>query len=1052
MLIVMRITQRIFFVLWFILIFQSNSYAQDYKPQCDDYIKSGFNEAILSNYPISYYTNGMALQDIWYATTQINYDKTCIDLQRLKNHLNKVSNANKKNQITKEIESLSKALSYLENEKRVQEQLKVAITAFYDELRAKTHLLVFMWTKELIDKNAVMADNFQENTKVFMSLKESNNKYLEDLTSSLKSLKWTSDKQTRDNIERQKEVDTKFFQDKISKFKPLINDIIAESKKEITYEIDRITRESISNFEISIQKEKLSSDKFEAKVKAYEQLLNEQREGFFSKIDTMLYGATAEANLYITIIENLIWSNQTAYNSSSFNPVLVSAQFVATLKADIPVINQENLDLVGTPRAFTRAITVRLDNIVLNKIPEINIDLQKAILSLEFNRLLVLRTPADSMRLIAEAENWNVAQLVEIINASDGKLNVLIKDVISNINKIKIKDANTLKVQIQWFLEAKDAQPLVWEARRELLAIFNSTKQMIKASNSLSMFVNAKLTQEEIRIIQKISANFWWKFVGYMIDAFEKRNFISWRDTLLIQDGVNWKKLVDDEISRYANYKTRYVDYMYLLLIDWIIRWDNNVIQVSSKWEYNLWSDFKTIIANYWQLNSSKPSEPDKTISIWKQVDPTAMTMYTRKTHWDKIYLYNSKSNYVVVTDKNSLALKTLLFDNEWRLIQRADASWLITFFDYDSLWRLIARTTSLARESWSNSAWTFVKPAFDQQVINDRGKNIYVITEQVEWQYLGSTSNISVRKEFSPELSLWERIPVRILKYSYLYEDLYIRYFSYLNEDFSSSYYKALGNLQANGIYYKSLTKTRPYREWEERMPLLGVFYYNTEDYTPILNALVSRLELFDWFKWKKMWQIEIFYDENFDLYGIKWLKFNYATNSYDDDYVQISIRSQNKARHDFEGSVTKRDIEVDWTTLWLFKIDPVYFIDKDGKVLQDIWPVEKLLYDWIAATNSFFQTNSKFVTNVCEVIDDAKIFKHADAICKALDISWTHASMIGSWFTQLFFATSLNLVQTAWDIQDLFVYHDLAERKYAFKRDFIRDYRWLIELISGK
>lgn len=80
--------------------------AWEYQSECRNFINSGYNEALISNYPYEYYTKWLDGNSYNVVVNTIKLDRNCISIARLKNHLSKLTNKDKSLQIMNEIKRL----------------------------------------------------------------------------------------------------------------------------------------------------------------------------------------------------------------------------------------------------------------------------------------------------------------------------------------------------------------------------------------------------------------------------------------------------------------------------------------------------------------------------------------------------------------------------------------------------------------------------------------------------------------------------------------------------------------------------------------------------------------------------------------------------------------------------------------------------------------------------------------------------------------------------------------------------------------------------------
>jgi hypothetical protein len=151
------------------------------------------------------------------------------------------------------------------------------------------------------------------------------------------------------------------------------------------------------------------------------------------------------------------------------------------------------------------------------------------------------------------------------------------------------------------------------------------------------------------------------------------------------------------------------------------------------------------------------------------------------------------------------------------------------------------------------------------------------------------------------------------------------------------------------------------------------------------------------DWVKMSKVmkhfvWSVEFIYDNDFDLEAIRWLKWfpkkrevwefdryygemkSRIVEDFSDDFVSFWMHSQMDLKDKYDWIVIKRKIAIKWwweffgdsLDKWRYKINPIFLVDSNWVVLQDISKIEKTLENITKTIKEKFK-NSNPIKLIC-------------------------------------------------------------------------------------
>ena len=942
----------------------------------------GYDRIEVPNPLMSDYLEGLDPNAAVAEMNRIKEDHLCMQRADIEYMLTKITDETRRVQLQKELEDIIKSENKIKDKLKLLKERDERIAKFLEALRALAQVGTAEAKKKLIDKNAVVIKEAREALDEFLVMESSTEGQLKaDVADDLKNLKGKNSSETQKKIRSKKAELIQKIRNDYEPTKKKFESLKIKYRNEVNQKLDQLFAQERSKYNTELRKEIDDTEELSKKLEAFDVLFQEKKDLYNAKIDDIFRSEEMKISHFMDKIEDVIGPVEVS-SQSSWQP--------QTLVAKSSLIASTSNNIVSyADDIFMPEILVPIDNFLTTSDPLVS-DLISILNSPDFQLTIALNQNTKlTMKIIADVENGNFESLVKTVQGfNDDLKNNLRQEINSSMQKIE-QDIVSTSREINEILD----DDITKDARDRLEMIQKDFEEQLDAEIELKVLEKLKesgLSDEVNEVIAEI-ARLYGGYEDFLIEYFKERTL---QKRLLVNSLKRYKKQTTEayktlieEFKKYPELRDSTKDILKFILLSsitfktrkvnstkasgYLNRNMRKIVSYYAKIDKKVDEKEKDLIGKAYGGVSSEMSIFDKAImdlagiqkikvygpvylsplkqlriSIYAQravqgkkedfsdtLDTVGNADQTNKirTHdivrvKDHTYLLN-KERGIVIRQKNGVSNLIQFFDDRDRLIKSLDRSGYIQFFEYDNKNRLIKRVTAESKQVWDSDKQDFILPAFDATY--KRGsKTRYKIVDKTAWKYIGAGGNVAERKEYAPKLTKGRDIPTKILRYKYIFEDMIV-YEKGRSNDFSDEYKKNLQN-----FIDKDITPVK------------------ARDYLPLFRDTISRLQIINPLKNNKIvGTVEFLYDEDFDLEMIKGLQGRPKSDgTYADEFVSFGMLGQGSLKKKYPGVIIKRKVMIRDDLIFneyggKYKINPVYFIDSNGVVLQDVGKIEELM-----------------------------------------------------------------------------------------------------------
>lgn len=1069
-----------------------------YIEKCTEYAKT-LNKKILSNYPDSYYTQGLNNLQSRNVLLSIKADKKCIALVDTNNLINKLSDWARKKQLILEKQSLEKQLSDLNDEKRRAKEIENAIIKFFEELKVLNSTSFLLSQKAIIDQNWIILDRTKSNIINFQD-ELSNQDNTEELKQII-DLKWKNDKETIDNLVNFLNQFQNEAQNDIWQIKKELNQITNEVKAETINQVKSELLQQKSDYAEWLKTQNLTNEIVTNKLKAYDKLIDEQMAVYTEKINNSFQVSLEESRIYINIIESVLWKSKNSPSLQSMNQIIKKELFAANVWDT--VTTQPDFKPIDTsvPEAVTEQITIHFEKIQ----PFIH-KLQAYIASpfFELKAIPWFEKSSVKLKILDLINTWNIDELSDYISSNfeskKDEMNRAI-DIYMNKQMLEISDL-TRNLQDAYQNPAlKNADK---QALDKILQQLSAKFWPIKQAEALSKLLNSNLDGAIIEFIQKISSQLDGAYVWYLTEYF--RQYPKFDITVLpnLEHQINTVLNVFTNRMNSSNITkwTKYYNLLRFLALDWYLRKDSSIISSSfdlylwnNLFKAKIWSSLESFIQEYQKManvikntenqinnNQDCSTSQDSAIDLLKKLNPnikigslkacssssTAIKAAKivdakRQQRWQTsmLSLMSNDSNWInepLKSDWSSLSMNaTIVKQWLWNEVYYINKTFRFVIKAEKIDWQVIAKKLMIFNEDWqiTRSVWTWWNIMFYEY------DNYWRLSEEtssrVENLWSDKTANFE-KPEFNKKLDNTTYYIAKQVRYTYKDNTSIL--------DTRSEYAPSLTNwteiatkkYDFHSLYEDMYLIDKKLVKWqlttyaiEQIGKLMETWMYANSDYTPILFQTVSRATLSAPNYGITLWNIEFNYDTNLNLESIKWLKKD-GNRYVDDDPVGFSVLDQKKSSEKYDSTSFKKQFEIKGEKFWRYSINPIMFIDWNWSIIEYQSDIEYYADSLAKTVENFLFTWTKEISKFCKYLPASVKSLGLWTVCNS-DI-WMYRDILAPSIINGFvkwliyeFAWSATLIS---DIFDLIIFGWLWDEASARTKDAIRTFKELNEYLS--